>query len=233
MGQGTTHAALELGFKLSFGFVEPGFPIAAALGGAIAGQPPIVHDIVGNNERFCIPAQLCPGAGQFFLAVRGAVGAACARLCWGAIADGCFAGDERWFDGFFGFKQRSFNGCGVVPVNAQRVPAAGFKAFDLVGGIRDRNLAINGDAIVVPHDDELVELEVPGKGNRFLGNAFQKAAIACQHIGIMVNQIGTKFCRQFGLGNGHAHAIGNALTQRAGGCFNACCVPKLGVTGGF
>ena len=48
----------------------------------------------------------------------------------------------------------------------------------------------------------------------------------------MVNQIIAKFGRQMPFGHGHANRIGNALTKRAGGCFNAVGMAKFGMPGG-
>ena len=67
-------------------------------------------------------------------------------------------------------------------------------------------------------------------------NAFHQAAVAEEYIGVVVNDVEAVFIK-FGGQNffrqRHAHRIGNALSQRAGGGFYAVGVTIFGVAGGF
>ena len=57
-----------------------------------------------------------------------------------------------------------------------------------------------------------------------MGDAFHHAAVAEEHVGVVVDNLVTftvELRSQHLLGDRHAHGIGNALPQRAGGGFNA------------
>ena len=70
------------------------------------------------------------------------------------------------------------------------------------------DFAIDGNAIVVPQHDQMVELEVTGQRDGFLGNAFHEAAVARQHIGFVVDEIIAETCGQMALGDGEADRVG-------------------------
>ena len=69
-----------------------------------------------------------------------------------------------------------------------------------------------------------------------MADAFHQATIAHEHIGVVVNDVVARlveFSGQQFFGQGHAHGIGDALSQRSGGGFNARGDAHFGVTGGF
>ena len=69
-----------------------------------------------------------------------------------------------------------------------------------------------------------------------MGDAFHQAAIAEENVGVVVNNgvlIGVELGSQRALGNRHAHTVGDALTQRAGGGFHARRIAVFRVTRGF
>ncbi len=110
---------------------------------------------------------------------------------------------------------------GVVAIDAAHIPVGGGESGELIGRIRHAHFAVNGDAIVVPQHDEVVELQVARQGDGFLGNAFHQAAVAGQHIGLVIDEVIAEAGGQVALGNGKAHGIGKALAQGPGGGFNA------------
>jgi hypothetical protein len=57
----------------------------------------------------------------------------------------------------------------VVAVAREHVPAAGREARLLIGDVRERNGAVDRDRIVVPDDDELVELLAAQRAPALLG----------------------------------------------------------------
>ncbi len=69
---------------------------------------------------------------------------------------------------------------GSWPSMWKRVPAGRLEARDLVGGIGQRHRAVDRDVVVVPEDDQLVELQMAGKRDRLLADAFHQAAVAGQ-----------------------------------------------------
>ncbi|MNH99974.1 hypothetical protein D3C73_527570 [compost metagenome] len=120
-----------------------------------------------------------------------------------------------------------------MAVDFDRVPVNGLEAGDLVGRVRQRNGAVDGDRIVVPEEDELIELQVAGKRDGFVGDAFHQAAIAVDHVCIVILQVGAEFVAQLAFGNRHADGIGDALAERAGGGLDAGGVTVFRMTGGL
>ena len=139
-----------------------------------------------------------------------------------AKTDDGFAGDHGGLVGAL----RRLEGCchfgGVVAIDAAHIPVGGGESGELIGRIRHAHFAVNGDAVVVPQHDEVVELQVARQGDGFLGNAFHQAAVAGQHIGLVIDEVIAEAGCQMALGNGKAHGIGKALAQGPGGGFNAC-----------
>ena len=96
-----------------------------------------------------------------------------------------------------------------------------------------RNLAVDGDAVIVVQRDQLVQL--PGTGQRagFMADAFHQATVAQEHIGVVVND-GMLALVELGgqqlLSQREADGIGDALAQRAGGGFHTRGNANLRVT---
>src|SRR3546814_5692745 len=66
----------------------------------------------------------------------------------------------------------------IMTVDGNRVPVDRLEAGDLVSRVRQRHGAVDGDRIIVPEEDELVQLEVTGKRDRLLADALHQAAVA-------------------------------------------------------
>ena len=64
--------------------------------------------------------------------------------------------------------------------------------------------AVDGDAVVVAQHDQLVELQVPGERDRLLADAFHQAAVAGEHIGVVVDQLVAELGGEHALGDRHA-----------------------------
>ena len=116
----------------------------------------------------------------------------------------------------FGGGQRAVDVHRVMAVTFEHVPATGGKARLLVGHVRQRHLAVDGDAVVVPQHDQPRQLQLARKADRFLRNALHQAAVARDDPGVVVLDPGPPTRAQVFLGNGKADRIGDALTQRAG-----------------
>lgn len=68
---------------------------------------------------------------------------------------------------------------GIVTVHSGNdVPAARFKTGGRVVAEPLVDVAIDGNAVVVIHDDELAEAESPGEGTGLLRQPFHEAAVA-------------------------------------------------------
>ena len=143
------------------------------------------------------------------------------------------AGDHRRLPGGFRLGQGSINRRRIVAVDFQHMPARGAEARHLIGAIRQIDPAVDGDIVVVPQHDQARELVPPGEADRLLADALHQAAVAGDHIGVVIHQTGAKAGAQHFLCHGKADGVGNALTQRAGGGLDPLGVAVFRVPGGF
>ena len=237
-GQITLHAAAELGGLGREGLgilgelVVPQFFHALALG---LGVPTLV-DILGDNEWCVVPAQILAGGVDFGLAQGGAMHVMGAFLVGRALADDGLALDQGGLVGMLlGFLDGGLDGLGVMAVDiADHVPTIGLEALRGVVGKPAFGVAIDGDAVVVPEGDQLAQAPGAGQGAGFVGDTFHHAAVAHEHIGVVIDDVVAglvEFMRQQLFGQRHADRVGDALAQRPGGGLNAGGVAVLGVTG--
>ena len=231
-GDFAREAAFEGDAGLRRGFGQTGFPCLAFLDGAQAGEAPGVENVRRNGKCFGFPAERLAGGSDFVRAEWRAVGGLGAGLGRCAEADGRLAGDERRLVGFLRGLDGAGNRFGIVAVDVDRVPAGGCEARKLIGGIRECYRSVDRDAVIVPEDDELVELEVARQRNRFLADAFHQAAVACEHIGIVIHEVFAELGAKMRFGDRHADRVADTLAERAGRRLDAGCVTIFRVTGG-
>ena len=99
----------------------------------------------------------------------------------------------------------------------------------------DVRVALDGDVVVVVDENELAQRVRARKGAGLVGNPFLETAVAAQHVRIVIHhgEAGLiVFCGQMRLCERHAHAVGDALAERARRRFHACGMAVFGVTGG-
>src|SRR3546814_3160968 len=90
----------------------------------------------------------------------------------------------------------------------------------------------SSDLVVVVEHVELAQLQVSGERRGFGGDAFHQVAIAGDHPGAVIDDDvpGAVVPRgQLRLGHGHAHGVGEALSQRSGGDLDARGMAALGM----
>ena len=225
-------AADELRLLLGVGLFEAGFPFLVRLGGAQAGEAPGVEHVGGNDEGFRFPVQRLAGGGNLFGAEGRAVDLVRAGLVRGAEADGRLAGDQGRLVGLVGFLDGGGDGVRIVAVDGDGVPLAGAEAGVLVGRVGNGDRAVDRDVVVVPEDDQLVELQVAGERDRFLADAFHEAAVTDEGIGVVLDEVGAELVAQLALGDRHADGIGDALAERTRGRLDAGGVAIFRVAGG-
>jgi hypothetical protein len=209
------------------------FPGLAVLDRTKAGNAPGVENVGGHLERLFVPAERLAGAGDFLVAERRAVRLG-VRPCWArrsrsrscrrSVSAGRWPRRARWPQRWRRGRARR---CDIV-----FQPDASKRACWSVESVSETR-AVDGDRIVVPEDDQLVELEVAGERDRFLADAFHQAAVAGEHIGVVIDQIGAEISGKLAFGDRHADGIGKALAERAGGRLDACGVAIFRMAGGF
>ena len=146
--------------------------------------------------------------------------------------DVCFAGNHcRLFAGLCLGNGR-INCFGVVAVDFQHIPAGGQETLFLVRHVRNLDLAVDGDAVVIPQYDQVRQLQLAGKADGLLANALHQATVARDHVGIVINDLfGVARALDF-FGDCHANGRGDALTQGAGCGFDTGGVAIFGVARG-
>ena len=115
---------------------------------------------------------------------------------------------------------------------ADHVPAIGLEALGAVVDEPGLDAAVDADAVVVVDRDQLVQLPRRRQARGLVADAFHQAAVAEKHIGAVIDQRvarAIELVRQQLFGQRHAHRIGQALAQRAGGRFHAGRDADLGV----
>ena len=226
------HPAHEFATCLFRQGVETLVPVRMRRGALLADIPPGLQDIVGNLERAVIPAQRLLGTGQFLGAERFAVGFRGAGAGRRAEADDGLAGDERGPVRILGVLDRGGDGLLVMAIDPDGIPAMGLEARHLIDAVGQRQRAVDRDAVVVPQEDQLRQLEMAGQSRGFVADALHQVAVGAEHIRVMIDDVAI-FGRQQPFRQRGADRGRDALAQRAGGGLDAGGDEVLGVARGL
>ncbi len=134
-----------------------------------------------------------------------------------AEADDGAAGDHRGPR----VRLRRLDGAGdcghIVTVDGLHVPAGGGEPGALIGGRGEVRGPVDGDAVVVPQEDQLAERQVAGEVDRLVADAFHQAPVTAQRVGEVIDDIVAEARRLQPLGKRHADRVGDALAEWTGG----------------
>ena len=212
---------------------------ADTLGPGQAGGPagascaaPHLTDIGGYGERGFRPVERLARAPDLVGAKRRAMAFLAARFARRTVADDGSASDQhrparpaRLFD--------CVRDCvGIVSVDAHRRPAGRLEATHLIDRIGKGERPVDRDLVVIEEDNELVELEMPGKRDRLLAYALHQIAVRGEHISVVVHDLAPKHRTEMPLGNCHAHGIAEPLAKRPGRSLNSLGDEILGMARG-
>ena len=177
------------------------------------------------QPSFCRAAAIssAPSGEPWLFAVPALVGAPKPMMVRQAISDGR--------SDFFAASMRRGDRRRIVAVDALCRPAGGLEALHLIDGIGERKRAVDRDAVVVEQHDELVQLQVPGKRDRLLADAFHQVAVGGEHVGVVIDDVAAEERRQVAFGDRHADRIGEPLAERPGGGLDAGRVAVFGMAG--
>lgn len=153
-----------------------------------------------------------------------------------ALADDGFGDDELGFAifGRFGGFHRFRNGFQVVPVNLAHLPAQGFIHRARVGKLGAFRRGIQRDVVGVINEDEVVQLQHGGQGERFAGHPFLQAAVSRQAEDVLGEDVHAGLVEPRGGapgGEGESDGVRNTLAERSRGAFHAFGIPKFRVAG--
>ena len=143
-----------------------------------------------------------------------------ARLGRRAEAEGGATRDQRRPRIGLRHCQRRIDSGKIHAVTRHDVPAGGIETLRHVFRRRQRRRTVDRDAIGIPQDVEPPELEVPGKPDGFLRDAFHQAAVAGDDPGAMIDEIVAEHGVEMALRHCHADRHGQPLPQRPGGGFD-------------
>ena len=101
------------------------------------------------------------------------------------------------------------------------MPARGRVARQHVLAARQVDRAVDGDLVVVPQHDQPAQIQVPGKADRLMVDAFHQAAVARDHPGAVIDQIVAELGIQVPFRDRHADRGGQAGPERPGGRLDA------------
>ena len=178
------------------------------------------------------PAQLLPCPGNLVLAQRGAMGGGAAGLGGRAEPDHRAARDQRGPISRAGRLQRRGDGAMIMPVDAVDPPAVGLEALPHIIGDGQRGGTVDADLVVVEQHHQAVQALVAGQRAGLVADAFHQIAVAGDHPGAVVDQLGTEAGAQLALGNRHADGAGEALAERPGGGLDARRMAQLRMASG-
>ncbi len=113
------------------------------------------------------------------------------------------------------------------------MPPVGGESFSGVVAKRQLGDAVDGDVIVVVEDRQSVEAERAGERRRFVADPFFKTAIAREDPGAMVDEAFAVVTAQDLLGDSHADAVGDTLSEWSGRDFDGRGHAAFGVARGL
>ncbi len=223
--------AIELGAPAVRQGLVPRVPVGMGLRAAGPHGFPLLLDLVRHLERAVGPAVGFLGGGK--LCRIGQRTMALGRvLCGVTQRDVGLAGDHRRARIGLGRGDGGVDGIGVMAVDVLHVPARGRNAGRLVRGIGQRDIAVDGDAVVVEEQDQARQLLHPRKRDGLLADPLHQAAVAGHDVGVVVDDLRPPVRAQRFLGDGEPHGIADALSQRAGRRFDPGSMAVLGVPSG-
>ena len=156
-----------------------------------------------------------------------------------ALADDGLADDQLGLAVLAGaglFERFGDRGELVALLDGEHFPVGGFVALGGVLVLRLRGQGVEGDVVGVVEHDEVIEAEAAGERGGLLRDAFLEAAVAGETDHQVVEDLVLRGVEVGGGhlgGDGHADDVAGALTEGAGGGFDADGLAELGVTRGL
>ncbi len=180
---------------------------------ARADLAPRLQHAVFQREGFPRQAERLLGAGDLFGARR--VGMRLLRAGAGrkAEADDRLAGDQDRLLALLRVVEGAEHFLRAMAVADRGLPLSRLEALDHVAGLGKRQRPVDRDVVVVPQDDEVLELQMAGEMDRLMADALHQVAVAGDDIGLVVDEVVAEARVQDALGQRHADRIGDALPK--------------------
>src|SRR5690606_23139018 len=187
-------------------------PSRPLLSPAAPSGAPSFQNWLRHLERRMRPPKRLSRRCDFITTERRAVHSSRPLLFGGAKPDRGLAGDEPGLAAIrTGARDGGGHGVRIVPIDCSRVPTSGLEAPNLILGGGKRSGPVDGDSIVVEQHNQLAQPKVPRKRDGLLADAFHQAAIARDHIRVVINNVGPETRVPDAFCNRHSDRGGNAL----------------------
>ncbi len=150
-----------------------------------------------------------------------------------AEADGGAAADQHRLTAVLAGGQHGLaQGHRVVAIHRKHPPARSPEARRHI--LREGQVggSVDGDAVVVVEHHQLAQAQVARDAGGLGADPLHQATISDEAPGVVIHQLVTEAGGHQALGQGHAHGVGDALTQGAGGGLDAGGLAIFGVAGG-
>ncbi len=121
-------------------------------------------------------------------------------------------------------------------VDVLDIPTIGCEPGGHIFVVCEIGIALDGDVVVVVNPAQVRKSQMSGDRGGFRGNSLHHVAIAANRPDVVVEQLESRtieICRQPAFGDGHAHAVRDALTERAGGGLDTRGQAVFGMSGRF
>lgn len=118
-----------------------------------------------------------------------------------------------------------FNG-GIIAItvtDSLDVPVISFETLEDIFGEGDTSVTIDGDVVIIIEGNELTKLQVTSERASLRGNTFLKTAITEDDIGVVVEDLKTRFVvssSKLSFSSSQTNGIGDTLTKRTSGDLN-------------
>lgn len=153
-----------------------------------------------------------------------------------ALTDDGFGDDELGLAVFgrLGGFHRFRDGFQVVSIDLAHVPAQGFIHGAGVGKLGAFCGGVQRDVVGVVNEDEVVQFQHGGQGERFAGHPFLQTAVPRETEDVLGEDVHAGLVEPRGGapgGEGEADGVRNALAERPRGAFHAVRIPEFRVAG--
>src|SRR5712671_4283073 len=216
---------------------EERVPLTAQLPSALAHHVAevLAHSVGYQELRVLRPAVYALRQFDFFFAERFAVRFFCVLAVRRAKTD------VTVYDNQFGAilnAERMVVGIGernqiVGIVDVLDIPTIGCEPGRDIFVVSEIGITLDGDMVVVVYPAQVRKSQMSGDRGGFRGNSFHHVAIAANRPDVVVEQLESRtieICREPGFGDGHAHAVRDALTEGAGGGLDTRGQPVFGMS---
>ena len=143
--------------------------------------------------------------------------------------------NDRWLAvvARLGGIESGFHGGEIMPVDGYGIPVERLEIFRCVPALGNVSHGVESDVIGIVNQNEVIELAMTRKSNRFLGNSLLKTSVPGESHDVVVDNSvigGVEFRGGALSGESISHGITHSLPEWSGGRFDTFGLVELRVT---